>query len=391
VRLNRARSADRRRWGYRLLSFSKFVSANAVAGASWAFGVNNAHADCSDNRPTSASVPYAFDFPVQTFDTEHVRVHYALDGVNAVRHDTAPPPDVPRDVVVVATRAEEAYIAFRDRGYRMPIDDSRPTPCLPGGGDTRLDVYLVAFRSADGQTVAERCVASKCSTYLLADARLDRRYASVDEGVLTVLPHELFHAVQFAYSDNVSGFFAEGSAQWAAASVSGSDADLRRFLPDFFWEADRPLDVAPAGATAGFLYGAAIWSVFLTQRYAERTLQATLGYQLANANATTLSASDTALRDEGTTLSEAFAEFALYNLATGARASTAGYVHASTYPMVAVADFPNSAGGPSDGGMTSAVEGTISGYALRARCGPLVIQRKSQSPTFQAPTPLTSH
>jgi hypothetical protein len=324
-----------------------------------------AQAACPDTRPTSAGAPYAFDAPVQTFDTEHVRVHFATTGPNAVRDLTAPGETVPDDVKLVGDRTEQAFTAYAAKGFRLPLADTRQAPCSPGGGDARLDVYLVAFQSADGATVTERCAAAgTCNAYIIADARLDRRYPTVDEGVRTVLPHELFHAVQYAYSGNLTGFFSEGSAQWAAANLSGSDADLRKFLPDFFRETGRPLDVPPAGATAGYLYGAAIWSVFLAETYGESLIRATLEFQAADRMATTLAATDLALQSKASSMKDAFGTFALYNLATGKRAGPGGYAQAATYPMASVANLSATAD-PAAAAGTLQAESAISGYAAK--------------------------
>jgi hypothetical protein len=297
---------------------------------------SQASAECIDVRPTGDTHPYAYGTIVESFAVDNIRVHYSREGRNAVRLASARVDLVPDDVVAIATQTAAASTYYASLGYRPPVAERADAPCILPGGDDKTDIYLVAFASADGQMVRDNCRTGACSSYILAEARLDLRYPSFEEGVARVLPHELFHVTQNAYASNLSGFFLEGTAQWASAKATKSDTDLRAFPPSFFRETNRALDVPPPGATASYIYGAAIWAVFLDEAYGQDLVREWL--EAHTAGRTTLAAGAEAMRARGLTIKDVFAKFGLYNLATGKRASTgSGYAKAASYPEVVVA------------------------------------------------------
>lgn len=288
-------------------------------------------------RPTDAEgyAGYAYaDATPAHFDTPRVRVWYVIDGPHAVRPASAREDGVPDDVARVGEVTEDALASYAAMGYRAPVPDDDPG-CASHGGDGRLDVYLVHFAGSDGATVAETCTASgaatRCSSFLLAEANFEGRYASVDEGIRTVLPHEAFHAVQNAYDAALDRYWAEGTAQWAASVLDPSLRDLERNIPAFFAEDGRTIDVSPGGVTAGYLYGAAIWPLFLSLRYDEAILRETFEEQGTSGDAA-LDALVPPLARRGSSLREAWSTFWIWNASTGKRAG-GGYPNAARYPM----------------------------------------------------------
>jgi hypothetical protein len=319
---------------------------------------SKAGAECIDVRPTSDTHPYAYGAAVESFAMDSIRVHYSREGRNAVRIASARADLVPDDVVAVATQTAAASTYYASLGYRLPVAEKADAPCMLPGGDDKTDIYLVAFASADGQMVRDNCRAGVCSSYILAEARLDLRYPSLEEGIARVLPHELFHVTQNAYTSNLSGFFLEGTAQWASAKATKSDTDLRAFLPSFFRETSRALDVPPPGATASYIYGAAIWAEFLDEAYGQDLIRAWL--EAHTAGRTTLAAGAEAMRVRGLAIKDVFAKFGLYNLATGKRALAGlGYAKAASYPEVVVSKLTLA----DTGSLT--VDDLTSGFATR--------------------------
>jgi hypothetical protein len=303
-----------------------------------------AHAQCTHTRPTDPGGfgGYAYGTAtVMSFDGTAVRVWYATNGTNAVNLATTRTDNVPDYVALVATVTDDALTQYAAQGYRAPLGDGTYPACSSNGGDGRFDVYLMAMSGADGQTVTELCMlqdsAQACASYVLAANNLDITYASADEGIRTVLPHETFHAVQNAYDAMLDRFWAEGTAQWAAKGLDPSLMDLERFLPSFFMNVSRSLDFPPGGVTSSYLYGSAIWPVFLTTRHPPALVRQILE-QEATAGQSALAATDAVLQTQGSSLAQEFTLFAEWNAATGARADTSGYPNAAKYPEVTVAE-----------------------------------------------------
>jgi hypothetical protein len=304
-----------------------------------------AAADCT--RPTGPrgdALGYAYgSAAVQSFGNASVRVWYTTEGPHAVNAASSRSDGVPDDVAEVAQVTSDALASYAAMGYRPPVSDAATPACGDDGGDGRLDVYLVQMTGGDGTTVAEsgRCTAAgaaaACASYILARANFAGLYPSADLGIHTVLPHEAFHTVQNAYDAAVDRFWAEGTAQWAANRLDPSLTDLERFLPAFFSQTARSLDAPANGVTSAFLYGAAIWPVFLTQRHGDDIVRAIFDQEAAGDPA--LAATDVALAARQSAMATEYPAFAAWNAATGTRAGAGGYPEAAMYPMVTVAEL----------------------------------------------------
>jgi MYXO-CTERM domain-containing protein len=321
-----------------LFALCAFAGVTAYAGRA-------AAEDCSTRRPTDAGgfAGYAYGASeVKSYATAHIRVWYTIDGANAVRPQSTRADLVPDDVAVAGDTTEAAYGKYLEMGFRAPLGDGGHPACVTNGGDDKIDVYLLRFQSADGQTVHEQCkpgAVSTCPTFIMAEARLDQRYGSYAEGVRTVLVHELFHSVQSAYNAEMDGFWLEGSAQWAAKTVSPEIGDLERLLPDFFKEVGRSIDSPPGGAAVGFLYGAAVWPVFLDEHFGKDAVR-TMMEELGSRKETAMAAADLVLPKLGSSTGDAFPLFLAWNAATGSRAGTGGYKNAAKYPKLVIGELP---------------------------------------------------
>jgi hypothetical protein len=305
-----------------------------------------ARAQCIHSRPTDPGgfSGYVYDTgTAASYGTSRVLVWYATSGQHAPNLASTRTDGVPDDVVYAAEVTDDALAQYAAMGYRAPISDGTYPACASNGGDGRLDVYLMNFTAADGQTVSESCTAagaaSQCASFILAEAKM-RSYASWDEAARVVLPHEAFHTVQNAYDAKLDRFWAEGTAQWAAKTLDPALLDLERNLPAFFAASGKSLD-APAGAvTSAYLYGAAIWPVFLTSRYPKEIVREILEQEGAKGGAA-LAATDAVLTAKhASSLAAEFALFAAWNTATAGRApenatqdaTQAGYANAAKYP-----------------------------------------------------------
>jgi hypothetical protein len=308
------------------------LSVSALAALSFAMlGSRTARAQCA-GRPTDASgvQGYAYASEARSFAQGAVRVHYALTGTHAPDLATTRPDGVPDTVAIAAEIGDGALRGFAARGFRAVPSDAA---CTSNGGDAKVDVYFVRFAGADGATIPESCRGAACASFVLVDATFKGRgYATPNEGFTTVVTHELFHAVQNAYDAQLDRFWAEGTAQWATKALHPELQDFERQLPAFFAEPARSLDAQPSGVTAGFLYGSAVFPLFLETWKGEGFVKEALEAESAGSKA--IDAVAFVLAKRGSSLAEAYPLFGAWNAATKDRAGTGGYPAAASYPGV---------------------------------------------------------
>ena len=310
------------------------ASAGLGAACTWSHA---AAADCVAQRPTQESAAWTYaGAPAGSLNSPRgsAKVWYATSGAHAPKAGTS---DVPPLVTLTAEVADTALTRFAQLGFLPPVSDANDASCDDDGDDERIDLYLFDFPSADGTAQLSACSDGQgCSGFVLFENDfIGKGYSSPAVGVRTVVPHELFHLIQYAYATEHDVWWSEGTAQWAAKAVNPELTDLERFLPAFFSNTHRPLDFPPSGAAAAFSYGAAIWPVFLSERFG-RDIVREVFEQLAAGAASTLDATEAALLTRGSSLSHAFAEFASWNAATSLRHGEGGYAHGGDYPSVKI-------------------------------------------------------
>ncbi len=316
-----------------------------LAAAAVVFSLNaRAAVTCESARPTdaagSAGVSYG-SAKVSFYDAAsgHARVHYALSGPHAPPSASTLEAGVPDAVVVAGQAAADALIKFNELSYLPPLADG-DSPCASNGDSDAVDIYLIHFAAADGQTVLDHCqdgAPKRCAGFVLVENDFKGGgYADVAEGMRTVVPHELFHLVQDAYDADVERWWAEGSAQWAAKQVYPELKDLERFLPAYFKNPWRPLNVPPNGVITDFLYATAIWPVFLQQRF-DASVVREIYEGFGQGADGVLPTTDVVLQAHQSSLAQEFLQFAAYNATTGGRGTdTSGYPDGASYPVVPV-------------------------------------------------------
>jgi hypothetical protein len=299
-------------------------------------------------RPTDpagyAGYTYGSD-PVKTYDTPQIRVHYATTGVHAPTQDSTRPDGVPDLVAMAGDIGEDALTRYAQMGFKKIPDDSS---CASNGGDSRTDIYIVTFSGADGTTAPDACNGTVCSSFVLSQWRfIGSGYASTEEGLKTVVSHELFHCVQNAYNSQLDRFWAEGSAQWAMKTLHPELGDFERQLPAFFSQSSKSLDAPPNGAVAGFLYGSAVWPLYLTLTQGNDAVRTILENEVDGTSA--MDAANKMLQAKGTSLADAFPLFGAWNVATKDHAGTGGYPNAANYPGVKLGALAEGANAISSG------------------------------------------
>jgi hypothetical protein len=306
-----------------------------------------AAAPCS-GRPTDPSgyQGYAYGAALaKAYDAARVRVHYAATGTHAPDPATTRGDAVPDTVALAGQIADTSLAKYAEMGFKAPPGD---VSCTSNGGDDKLDIYLVAFAGADGTAVRESCSGRSCSTFVLIDSTfLGRGYPTVADGFRTVVSHELFHAVQNGYDQELDRFWAEGTAQWAMKTVYPELTDFEKQLPAFFKDNTRSLDTAPGGVTSGFLYGSAVWPLFLTLRHGPDTVRLILEKQVDGTKS--IAATDAVLATKGSSIAEDLPLFGAWNAATKTLAGTGGYPNAAKYPGVKIEALADGVGGITSG------------------------------------------
>ncbi len=322
--------------------------------------------DCPKIRPTDPGgyLGYVYESPASSFASSegNARVWYTTTGPHAPPLKSSRSDGVPDAVVTVATVLEEAIAGYKKLGFKEAMRDGDYPTCASNGGDDRYDVYLVAFSGGDGATATERCTTAsptvRCPGFMLVEKNfVGRGYKTVLEGAQTVVAHEYFHMVQNAYDSKLDRFWAEGTAQWAVKQIYPSIVDLERFLPEFFSQVERPIDGAVGGVTAGFLYGAAIWPVFLSERHGQGIVLDIFDAEGAG-KGSAMDSAEVALAAKKSSVGDEFVLFSAWNAATGSRAGTGGYGKAAAYPEVKMAnEFPD--------GVPAQVDAITAGFSAR--------------------------
>lgn len=331
-------------------AFAAMLGCAALAAAS------EAGAACM-GRPTDPAGYGHYGYgaaEVKSHATANVRVHWATSGEHAATLASTRSDDVPDTVAYAAEIAEQALSTYAEMGYRAIPSD---TGCSSNGGDEKLDIYLVRFNGGDGACVAE-CNGDVCPSFALVDATfIHGGYATPREGFRTVITHELFHAIQNLYKTESAPFWAEGTAQWAMETLHPDLHDFERNLPKFFEEPTRSLDAPPTGVTAGYLYGAAVWPMFLATNHGPDIIREIFEREAEGRGP--LEATDDVLAGKGSSLADAFPMFAAWNVATAALAGPGGYADAASYPGVETSPLEDGAGAITSGLGYFAYRGTL--------------------------------
>jgi hypothetical protein len=305
-----------------------------------------------------------FDRPVLVDEATYgepagqVLVHYATSGPDAATLAFA------TQVAQVAEASLAHYLAI---GFLRPVSDGTD------GGDGRIDIYLKDLQSADGNVTADRCAANTCVAHIISENDfVGYSYPTLTEAITSVVPHELFHAVQYAYTDDQPAVWNEGSAVWAVESFYGdANSDFERFLPGFLPKQFRPFERASGGFGDSYIYGAGLWGHFLALRHDESVMVSAWEH---SGTAKNLDAVEQALVERTDTLDAAWSAFTRANWFTGHRHAGGVYgPNALAWPQVTQEPFIDSAGSI-----------YVEGYS--ARYVPIRVTAAEQQVTITPPT-----
>jgi hypothetical protein len=215
--------------------------------------------------------------PVLYYDTEHFRVHYTAEGIDAT---------TPEYAQLVGQALEEArYYQVEELGWPAPPPDGLR------GGDERYDVYLVNLlaRNEDvggelGSAQPELPFGSNphssieefyaVPSYVILDNNYDHDSLSDDEDPISLMrataAHEFHHAIQFGYdAGDYHHWYYEATSTWMETVTFPEDQDAAGYVeyvftyPEICLGADGDSD--PTGGQ--LMYGTWLWIETLAETH----------------------------------------------------------------------------------------------------------------------------
>ena len=273
-----------------------------------------------------------------------VEVFWTPTGLDAPPLADADGSGAPDYVELVAFHAQRALERAASEGFRAPLVIAPSGELKPCGVAGRVPVYLREFPAGDGQLLRLSCRASAqdafpvCASALTLENDFDGGfgYDDLEQAISVVTSHELFHAVQAAYHEEIPGWLSEGSATWFEELYDPSQRDFERLTTLYFDDHDRSLTDRQRGPFDGFSYGASIFFYYLHERYGVEVLLEALERYATNLDDRDFELSlQGVLETRGVSLIGAFMEFARYNIFTASRSDDAyGYPMAERFAAV---------------------------------------------------------
>jgi hypothetical protein len=147
--------------------------------------------------------------------------------------------------------------------------------------------------------------------------------------------HEYFHAIQFAYNVNAGDWFMEISSTWMEDIVYDTINDYRYYLSGFFNYPYYGLDKF----NGLHEYASCIFGHYVSENYGNNRMKRIWDLTVNAGSNAAMNGVNTALVEVGTTRSDAFAGFSVWNYLTGSRAngSHPTYSEASYFPQISIA------------------------------------------------------
>ncbi len=336
------------------IAFEAFINRDRLSGA---------YKTSAAMQGRDTTLSYSYESPAG-----HFLIHYATDGFNAVYEPTLDTLDggdgIPDYINKVAEIADSVWAyAIDDLGFPAPPRDD----FYPAGLDSTYDIYIEGLGSAYyGATYSEVIVDAQSATSVLV---LDNNYNFPPyneytgdprdfnrrlDAVRVTVAHEFFHAIHFGMdwtewegSDDLQAriYWWEMSAVWMEEMMYDDVNDYYGYLPSFFnypWVGLRNFNTT-AYPLALHPYGAAVFPIFLTERWGDPTIVRKIWEQCRDLGVGPqfgIAVDNVVKEVTGGTfgLTGAMREFSVWNMFTGSRANRApagiGYSEKEFYPVI---------------------------------------------------------
>lgn len=277
-----------------------------------------------ENFVSRPNLPLSYLSPSGRF-----RLHYTLEGIDAVEPTSTNADGVPDFVYEAAIAADRAYdLLVGKYGFNAHLDD--------GGIDgPEFDIYFVDTSSFFGEnyygaTIPETPAGTAYATYIAVENDFrENFYTRGLDAVRVTIAHEYFHAVHFTYNfRNQDIFFYEWSSTWFEDEAYPEINDYLQYVPQFFRTLHQPLHQRDGWHE----YGAALFLKYWLSLHQPASLQRMWQGLLTQP---ALQAIEAEIEARGSSFAEALSEFAGWCLFTGPRAREGSYFpDAALFPEV---------------------------------------------------------
>lgn len=219
--------------------------------------------------PTSAAntAPRPTLAAAKSYDTPHLRVHYAQSGADAPPAADENQNGVPDYVELIAAAGE--------RSWRVLIEELAwppPAPDADLGGDLRTDIYVrdlggayLGWSARDNRSCGDNPRTPQrervaCSAFLSIHNHLRRPGLDSSDLIQLSVAHEFMHIVQHGIdSAEPADWMWEAWAVWAEEQVFDEINAYLHFLP--------PLFAAPESSFESYPYAAAVLPLWLGEQF----------------------------------------------------------------------------------------------------------------------------
>jgi hypothetical protein len=212
-------------------------------------------------RPTAEGGKFSYAVPeAPPAVGRRAVVHYVTSGLDAPPlndDDGDGVPDYVEDVRDAADTALEWYGA--EGGFRPPLPDR-------GGPDPLPDIYVKHLAHPDIYGLAVSHSEASGGAFVIVSPHLDRSPKLARASISTVVAHEVFHVVQFAYvpDGTMPPWVAEGTATAMSLLLYPKIADLANLEHLDAWLREPWRSLADQRFYCNRCYGGAWWWVFLS-------------------------------------------------------------------------------------------------------------------------------
>ena len=284
------------------------------------------------------------------YDTARFRIHYDTSGPHMI---LGWPDTSYRDAIGAA--AEKSWTdEVTTLGFRAPPSDGSD----PDGGDGSglYDIYVQALAGYHGYCQGAWSVPGPpglpydCTSYVVIDNDYAGfGYPDPQDPMKVTVAHEFCHSCQFASNYNAPGWYMECTSTWCEDAVYPTINDYIAYIPYFYNFPHLSLEVNQDPWLR--IYGSCVWNFFISEFVDDEivpTVWAALEDTFHAHDA--YYALDERLTAEGTSLEEAYGDFAVWNWFTGSRDDGGHYVDGALWPLVPTqatySGYPVSGGSP---------------------------------------------
>ena len=251
----------------------------------------------------------------QTYiETTNFRIHYDNTGTHAILSTSY------RDAI--ATAAENVWNEeVTTMGFRAPPPDGGDPD--GGGGNDKYDIYVQEL----GTGLYGYCQGSyyyndgpggyppnAATSYVVIDNNYSGfGYPDPTDPMKVTVAHEFNHACQAAHDINEATWYKECTSTWIEDHVYDDINDYRNYLPQFLSSLYRSISYHNGSVR---WYGSCVWNFFLAENFGTGIIVDNW-WQLENSPA--LPGMDIVLGTYGSSMEEAYFEFAIWCWFTGSR------------------------------------------------------------------------